>query len=220
MLALLLAPLLLAAGEPAYLASCPAVDGRVVSTAPVDAPPNIHPTNRRARFLIDLGSDGAIRRVAIVETSGDAAFDAAAQSALAHFRFAPPQQGCISTSSVVPETFNVPLINLIASPPPGGTLPVIPSALPASAVTICAAPFVQLTGIDVPDQRQPPGTVDVDVGLDAQAHVLRAALVQSSGNRQTDAGALAAARDAQYAFTPQPGCPPKPTTYRLELTYH
>jgi TonB family protein len=219
MLAFLLAPLLLAAGEPASLAACPAVDGRVVSTALVDAPPNIHPTNRRVRFLIDLGSDGVIRRVEIVETSGDATFDAAAQSALAHFRFAPPQQGCISTSSVVAEMFNVPLINLVASPPPGG-VPVIPTAPPASAVTICAAPFVQLTGIDVPDQRQAPGTVDVNVDLDAQAHVLRAALAQSSGNRQTDADALAAARGAEYAFTPQPGCAPKATTYRLELTYH
>ena len=220
MLALLLAPLLLAAGDPASLAGCPAADGRVLSTAPVDAPATIHATNRRVRFLIDLGSDGTIRRVAIVETSGDAAFDAAAQSALARFRFAPPQQGCISTSSVVPETFNVPLINLVASPPPGGGVPVIPTAPPASAVTICVAPFVQLTGIDVPDKRQAPGTVDVDVDLDAQARVLRAALAQSSGNRQTDADALAAARTAAYAFTPQPGCAPKATTYRLELTYH
>ena len=119
----------------------------------------------------------------------------------------------------MPETFNVPLINLVASPPPGG-VPVIPTIPPASAVTICAAPFVQLTGIDVPDKRQAPGTVDVDVDLDAQAHVLRAALVQSSGNRATDADALAAARSAEYAFTPQPGCAPKATTYRLSLTYH
>jgi TonB family protein len=96
----------------------------------------------------------------------------------------------------------------------------LPSALPDTATAICGAPFVQLTGLDVPDERQAPGTVAIDVGLDAAAHVTSVKLAHSSGNAKTDAAGTAAAHDAQFAFTLPPGCRPKPTTYRLELTYH
>lgn len=220
MLAFVLSTLLAQAGAPAYLSACPAQPGRVLYQAPVIAPDNIHPTNRRARYFLDLGSDGRIRRVALVESSGDPAFDAAALDAAKNFRFAPPTQGCISTSSVVPEDFSVPLISL-ARPVPGSTGPVeLPSVKPANEVAICVAPFVSLSGIDVPDTRQPPGTVALDVGLDASAHVTSAKLAKSSGNAKLDAFAVAAARSAQYAFTLPPGCAPKATTYVLELTFH
>ena len=218
MFALLLATTIAAAGDPAYLASCPAQQGRVLLASQPIAPDTIHPTNRRVRVLLDVGSDGTLRRSAIVESSGDAVFDAAAVDAVKRFRFAPPSQGCISTSFVVPEEFNVPLIS-IARPAPSGTGPVeIPSMAPAAA--ICGAPFVQLTGLDVPDRRQAPGTVSVDVGLDASAHVTSAKLAHSSGNPKTDSAATAAAKSAQYAFTLPAGCRATPTVYRLELTYH
>jgi len=209
---------LVAAGEPAYLASCPAEQTRVISTSAPIAPDDIHPTNRRVRVLIDLGSDGRIRQAAITESSGDAVFDAAALDAAKRFRFAPPTQGCISTSSVVPEEFNVPLIAL-ARPNPNGSGPPVLVTPPADTAAICTTAFVQLTGLDVPDQRQAPGTVAIDVGLDANAHVTSAKLAHSSGSAKTDAAGTAAAKDAQYAFSLPPGCRPKPTTYRLELTY-
>jgi TonB family protein len=202
-----------AAGEPAYLAACPQSDAKVVIGAVLNPRDDVHPTNRRARFLLDLGSDGRVRRAAIVESSGDARFDGDALAAAEQMRFAPPAEGCISPSSVAPETFDVPLISLVRPPAPG-------ASAPASAVTICAAPFVELTGLDVPDTRQAPGTVAIDVRLDASAHVLGATLATSSGNAKTDAAGLALARDGEYAFTPQPGCPAKPTVYRLELTFH
>jgi TonB family protein len=190
----------------------------VLSASQPIEPDNIHPTNRRVRVLLDVGSDGVLRRSAVTESSGDAVFDAAVLDAVKRFRFAPPAQGCISTSFVVPEDFNVPLISL-ARPVPGSSGPVeIPSMAPAAA--ICSAPFVQLTGLDVPDQRQAPGTAAVDVGLDASAHVTSAKLAHSSGNPKTDAAATAAAKNAQYAFTLPPGCRATPTIYRLELTYH
>jgi TonB family protein len=222
MFALILSTLV-AQAAPAYLAACPAQEAKVLFTAPVIAPDGIHPTNRRARFFLDLGSDGRIRHVGLVESSGDSAFDSAALDAAQHFRFAPPTQGCISTSSVVPEDFNVPLLAL-ARPVPGssggpGTM-TLPTAPPASAVAICGPPFVQLKGLDVPDARQPPGTVEVDVALDASAHVTSAKLAKSSGNPKTDAIAVASAKDAGYGFLLAAGCAPKATTYRLELTYH
>lgn len=220
MFAFVLSALIAAAGEPAYLASCPAEPGRVLATAPVPvSDDSIHPTNRRARFFLDLGSDGRIRRAALVESSGDATFDAAALVAVKLFRFAPPSQGCMSSSSVLPEDFNVPLISL-ARPAPGSTGGYeIPKAQAPAAIAICTAPFVQLTGIDVPDSRQPAGTVAVDVALDANARATSAKLAQSSGNPKLDAFATAAARSAQYAFTLPPGCPPRATDYRLELTF-
>ena len=150
MFALLFAPLLALAATPVAAAACPASDARVVSTAALTPPDNIHPTNRRARFLLDLGSDGRIRRAALVESSGDAAFDAAALATVQKFRFAPPTQGCISTSFTVPESFDVPLLSLVQQPAAGSSaLPTLPSAGPAGANAICVAPFVQLTGLSV-----------------------------------------------------------------------
>lgn len=219
MFAFLLATLIAAAAEPAYLASCPAEPGRVISSSTPIAPDNIHPTNRRVRLLLDLGSDGRLRRAAVVESSGDAAFDAAALEAAGRFRFAPPTQGCISMSSVAPEDFNVPLLALARPNPSGSGAPVLPTSAPESQIAICTSSFVQLTGLDVPDERQAPGTVAIDVGLDAAAHVTSAKLASSSGHPKTDAAGIEAARDADYAFTLPPGCRPKPTVYRLELTF-
>jgi TonB family protein len=222
MFALLFAPLLAAAtaGMPAYAAACPERNAQMLAGAMLVPPDGIHPTNRRARFLLDLGSDGRIRRAALVESSGDAAFDGAALKAAGRIVFAPSSQGCISPSSVVPESFDVPLI-VLAHPAanPSGP-PVLATAPPAADVTICAAPFVQLNGIGLPDTRQAPGTVTIDVRLDAAARVIGVQLAKPSGNKTTDATALALARDAEYAFEPQPGCGPKPTTYPLELTFH
>ena len=209
MFAFMLASLIAAAGEPAYLAACPASETRVLSTSTPVAPDSIKPTNRRVRFFVDVGSDGELRHAGIVESSGDAVFDAAALDALSRFKFAPQTQGCISTSSIVPEDFNVPLLNL-ARPAPGGSgVPVLPSSQPASAIAICTTAFVRLTGLDVPDARQAPGTVGVDVSLDAAAHVTGAKLAKASGNAKTDATAVSLARDAQFAFLLPPGCSPK-----------
>jgi TonB family protein len=220
MLAFFLSTIIAAASQPAYLASCPDEQARVISTSTPIAPDNIHPTNRRVRLLLDLGSDGRLRHAAVIESSGDAVFDAAAVEAAGRFRFAPPTQGCISTSSVVPEDFNVPLLALARPNPNGSGPPVLPTSAPENALAICTTSFVQLTGLDVPDERQAPGTVAIDVGLDAAGHVTSAKLASSSGHPKTDAAGVEAARDAQYAFTLPPGCRPKPTVYRLELTYH
>jgi TonB family protein len=220
MLPFFLASIVAAAG-PSAVDACPQTEPRVVVGAVLTPLDGLHPTNRRARFLLDIGSDGRVRRAGMVESSGDARFDAAALAAADQMRFAPPSEGCISPSSVAPESFDVPLISLVRPPAPGASgLPELATAPPPSSVTICAAPFVELTGLDVPDQRQAPGTATVDVRLDASAHVLGAQLAHSSGNARTDAAAVAMARGGQYAFEPQPGCPAKATTYPLELTFH
>lgn len=220
MLALLLAPLLAAAAPAESLGACPPQDPRVVVPALFVPPQNTHPTNRNVRFELDLGSDGRIRRVALMESSGDPTFDADALAAVKVMRFEPPSQGCVSTSFVAPQAFVVPLIDLARSPAPGAVVPTVPTSPPAAAVQICATPFVQLTGLGLPDQRQAPGTVGVNVSLDARARVIGARLARSSGNTKTDAVAVEAARTGEYAFVSQPGCEPKPTTYELELTFH
>ena len=219
MLAFVLSSLIAAAGEPAYLASCPAAQTRIIATSGVVEPLTIHATNRKVKFMVDIGSDGEIRHATMTESSGDNAYDAAALDAVKRYRFAPPTQGCISTSTVVPVEFTVPLIGLVQPGTNAAGNPILATAAPAAAVAICGAPGVQLTGLDVPDSRQAPGTVDIDVGLDAAAHVTSAKLARASGNAKTDAAGLSAARTAQYAFTLTPGCRPSPTTYRLELTY-
>jgi TonB family protein len=219
MLAFLLAQLLAATG-PASAAACPNVDPRIVIPALFVPPDGTHPTNRYVRFELDLGSDGRIRRVAMTESSGDPTFDADALAAAKAIRFAPPEQGCISTSFVAPQTFEVPLIDLARPPTSAGGLPSVPTNAPAAAVQICSDPFVQLSGLGLPDEREPAGTVGVDVGLDARAHVTSVHLARTSGNPKLDAVAVAAAHDGEYEFVAQPGCPPKPTIYDLELTFH
>jgi TonB family protein len=220
MLAFVMAHLLALAGEPAYLASCPAEAGRTLQQAVYNPPDTIHPTNRRARFYLDVGSNGRVRRVAIVESSGDATFDAGALAAVKTETFVAPSQNCITASTVVPESFNVPLIALVTPPPAGSTAGTsIPTSAPAASIAICPAPFVQLDGIDVPLKRAEPGTVAIDVGLSAGAKVTSVALATSSGKKALDDLATASARTATYAFVLPPGCAPKPTTYRLELTY-
>jgi len=212
---------LLAQAAPAYLASCPAQAGHVTFQAPFIAPDTgVHPTNRRARFFLDVGSDGNVRRAELVESSGDATFDGEAAEAAKNFRFAPPTQGCISTSSVVPEDFDVSLITL-AHPVGANGVSVVPTQAPASVVAVCSSlPLAQLKGIDAADTRQAPGTVDIDVGLDANAHVTSAKIAKPSGNAKTDATALGLAHDAAYELVIAPGCKPAKTVYRLELTFH
>ena len=220
MFALLLTQVIAAAGMPAYLASCPADPGRITQSAAWIAPDNVHATNRRARFFVDLGSDGRIRRVALVESSGDTAFDAGAQAALRTEKFAPPVQNCIAMSSTTTQSFDVPLISLVTPVPAGQTgNPTVPTPPPAASVAICGAPFGQLTSLDVPMKKAPPGTVGIDVGLSAAGKVTSVQLASSSGNKSLDYLATTSARSASFQLVTAPGCAPKPVTYRLELTY-
>ncbi len=217
MLALILSTLVAQAGAPAYLSSCaPPQPIRVLATSQVVVGDNIHPTNRRTRFFIDIGSDGSFRRAIMYESSGDATFDQAALEAAQRFKFAPPTQGCISTSAIVPEEFNVPLLAFGHASGNGSVLP----TPPPEAAAICGDPAVEVAGLDIPDTHQAPGTAAIDVTLDANAHVKTAKLAKSSGNAKTDATAVDEAKSAQFKFDVGPGCRPKPATYQLELTFH
>jgi TonB family protein len=220
MLALILSHAIAAANTPAYLASCPVVPGHIIQNAVWIAPSDVHATNRRARFFVDVGSDGRIRRVALVESSGDTNFDTAAQAAIRTEKFAAPEQNCIATSTTNPQSFDVPLMSLVTPPPAGSSnAPTIPTPPPPAAVAICGAPFGQITSIDVPMKKAPPGTVGIDVGLNAAAKVTSVQLASSSGNKALDYLATTSARTASYQLITAPGCAPKPIVYRLELTY-
>ena len=229
MFAFVLAPLL-AAAAPNYGAACPMQNPAVARQPIFVAPENIHPTYRQARFLIDVGSDGKVRRVALTQSTGDATFDDAALTAAKNMTFLPPSQGCISTSFTAPQSFQVPLISLLPAHPAAAVSDGIPmpgaSASPAPAINAgapapnCASGFVDLVGLDIPDHREAPGTVSVDVHLNAAAKVTSVLLASSSGNKKTDYAATSAARTALYKFADQPGCKPTATVYRLELTYH
>jgi TonB family protein len=220
MIAVLLAVVMLAASPssspaPAPVrgatAACPHENGHVIEESQVEFPPNAHPTHERVRFLLDLGSDGRIRRSAMVESSGDGAVDAAAAKALADYRFTVPTAGCVSTSSALSRWWDIPP-QLLASPSPAE-----PAA--SSSPAPCAAPFIRPMRFPLPRRREVPGTAVVDVGLDANARVTAVHLAQSSGNKKTDYAATVAARNGIYAFEHQAGCARTATTYRLELTF-
>jgi TonB family protein len=196
----------------APIAACPNHDVRAVEKARFDLPEDAHPTHDRVRFLVDVGSDGRIRRTVIAESSGDAAVDAAAASALAQFRFEAPTRDCVSASTTWSQGWWIPREALPAPVPtePGVTIPAVP----------CGAPFVRARGFPVSPRRKAPGTAAIDVSFDATARVTAVHLAHSSGNKNTDYAATVAARNGSYVVVRQPGCVPTATTYRLELTFH
>ena len=228
MIAGLLAAVSFAAASPppatvrSPFAGCPRGNTRVIGKAPLDFPENARPTHERVLFLLDLGSDGRIRRSAMTESSGDAAIDAAAAKAVAEYRFAPPTMGCVAASSVWRAWWDMPPAALASALPAEAdpaSSPVPSSPAPSSPLP-CAAPFVQPTRFPLPLRRIAPGSAAVDVALDANARVMAVHLAQSSGNKKSDYAATIAARNAVYIFRRQPGCAPTATTYRLELTFH
>jgi TonB family protein len=211
-----IAAMVLAAASPAPAptrapaAGCPRENVRIIEESNFEFPENGHPTHGRVRFLIDLGSDGRIRRSALVESSGDATVDAAAAKAVGEFRYAAPTAGCVSTSAVWSAYWRMPP-EALASP--------APDAGASSSPAPCAAPFVRPQRFPLPRLREAPGSASVDVALDAGARVTGVHLVQSSGNKKTDYAATVAARNGTYVFERQPGCAPVATTYRFELTF-
>jgi len=210
LLASALAPPAATAPVLAPAAGCPRENTRIVEESNFEFPENAHPTHERVRFLLDLGSDGRVRRTALAESSGDAAVDAAAAKAVGEFRFTAPTAKCVSTSTVASQYWRMPP-EALASP--------APDAGASSSPVPCPAPFVRPLTFPLPPRREAPGTASVDVALDASARVTAVHLVQSSGNKKTDYAAAIVARHGVYVFERQPGCPPAATTYRLELTF-
>ena len=206
----MIAALVLAAAAAAG-GACPLEPPRVVESSQSILPADSHPTHGRVSFLLDLGSDGRVRRSLRVESSGDAAVDAAAETSLQQTRFAPPSYNCYSISTATTYGYDIPP-ELLTSPTPAA------SPLPSSAPA-CVTPFARARRFGLAPHRTAHGTAVIDVSLDALARVTGVNLVQSSGDRKADYAAAVAARHAPYAFEHQPGCTPRATTYRLEITF-
>ena len=206
------ASLLVAAASPAPLpgsiAACPRAEARIIQDSNFTMPDNARPTRSRVWFALDIGSDGRVRRSAMVESSGDAAVDELAAKAVAEWRFAPQTGACMSTSTAWSHGWEMPAESIASPAPPGAV------SLP------CAAPFVRVTRFPVPRRREPPGTAAIDIVLDATARVTGVHLARSSGNTKADYFAAILGRNATYVFERQPGCTPTATTYRRELTFH
>jgi TonB family protein len=214
-------------------AACPREPMRIVEESNFTFPPGAHPTNANVRFALDVGSDGRLRRAVLIESSGDAAVDAAAAQAITQFRFAAPSSGCVAISTVsswfwrlpdelITPATAAPSTNAPNIPAPGTAASSVatPSTATASAApAACTAPFVRPAHLALPPRRESPGTATIDVTLDANARVTAVRLVQSSGEKKTDYAATVAARNGIFIFVHEPGCPVGPTVYRLELTF-
>ncbi len=225
----LTATLALAGPRPAPAETCRTAAGRVVSSVAPQFPDGAHPTRDAVRMLFDMGSDGRVRRVAVGESSGDPAVDLSLADALAQDRFAPPSYRCVTISTGISEVWKLPPMpspeaadavagGLASSAAPGPSSSAARSSRVANR-SACVAPFVRLVRLFPPASREPAGTAQVDVALDARAGVTTVKLARSSGNRRTDYAAAVVARTSQYALLEQSGCPAVPTTYRLELTF-
>jgi TonB family protein len=187
---------------------CPPTQLRPAQQPQITAPEGARATHARVRIAVDVGSDGRVRRAEMAESSGDPALDRALLSAVQSTRYEPSSVSCVAFSSSALETYTLPA-DQVATPAPGTT---------PAAVAVCDAPFVTPSGFSV-GPHPSHGTAVVDVHLDAAAHVDAVRIVQSSGNANAVADAVAAARASGYAFQPFAGCPPAETTYRMEITF-
>jgi TonB family protein len=205
-------------GRPAYVAACPRTRARIVSEPVPVPPPDYHASSPQVQIVADYGSDGRVRRVAVVTSSGDPRLDDAAATAVSQAKIAPASFACISPSGLMLQTFPVPVEALAApeaSATPGAVAPPAGSPSPRA----CDAPFVQTTGFAIPPRRERAGTAAVAVSLDAAGHVQGVHLAHSSGSAKADYAAAVAARTGRYVLVPAAGCAASATTYRLELTF-
>jgi TonB family protein len=190
---------------------CPFQKGEVVNYAPLQLPRDAVIKNTEAFFDVELGSDGRLRDLRKVESSGNDITDALIIAAIQKSTFKTTRIGCVATSDVIHVGYT-----LTEGPTPQPT-PLGPPQPGTTACTPLVTPFITPIRRDVTKR----GSAMVAVPLDAAAtRQGDPTLTKSSGSAILDQEALRIASTAQFQFEDREGCAAQSFTYQLELTFN
>ncbi len=203
-----LVPPALPARAQAATSACPSTPARPAETPKLTLPPETKISSKAIAFEIDVASDGHVRGLQMVQSSGDGAVDLLVRQTLQSASYEPPQAGCVAYSGGLRLSYELPL-DAAATPP----------AAPAKLNTNCT-PFVTAFLTPIARDRKRTGTALVAIELDAAGtRTAEPALRKSTGSPVLDAEALRLARTGQYNFLRDSSCAPQPFSYLLELTF-
>jgi len=80
---------------------CPDQSARIVSVPKMQLSEADHPSSDEVGFAADLGSDGRVRDMQLLRSSGDRALDARLRDALEHAAYRPTRTHCVAVSGAV-----------------------------------------------------------------------------------------------------------------------
>lgn len=213
LLAAALAGCLAAAGVPPFAAAratastCATSAARVADAPKLSLPEDAKVTSKTIAFEIDIGSDGHVRGLQLVQSSGDAKVDLEFRQALAAAAYEPPQTGCVAYSGGLRLAYSL--------SPDGPSAPTQPAQLSPTCTPYISAFLTPSTR-----DRKRTGSAVVAVDLDASGTRGGApALRKSTGSSVLDAEALRIATTGHYSFLRLSPCTPQAFTYLLDLTF-
>jgi TonB family protein len=210
LLAVCLTPLLaqkVPAARAATGGGCPTTPAKLAQQPKLTLPPDTKISSKTIAFEIDVGSDGSVRAMQMIHSSGDGAVDLSVHQLLQTAAYDPPQTGCVAYSGGLHVGFELPL-DIAATPTPAAKLD-----------TNCT-PYVLAFLTPGARDRKRTGTATVAVELDAAGTQTAApVLKKSTGSPVLDQAAIRIARSGQYNFLQGSSCTPQPFTYLLELTF-
>jgi TonB family protein len=187
---------------------CPSSGSKVVEAKPVSVAESPKVSNPYVSTDVDVGSDGRVRDIRVIESSGDKVTDALVRDAIKTWTFAPAQSECVAASGVVRTG-----IRLRADAPVDHNITPPPES---DACVPMVDAYISPSGRDFSKR----GTADVAVPIDAAGDLAGTpTLTKSTGSATLDAEALRIARTASYGFSRGTGCRPQAIVYDLELTF-
>ena len=187
--------------------ACPTSPAKLVGQPEITLPEGAKPTAKSIGFEVDIGSDGRVRGLQLVRSSGDPNVDLSVRQTLAAAAYQPPQTGCVAYSGGL-------ALNYALTPGSDG-----PPDEPTRLVSTCT-PYVSAFLTPSARDRKRTGTAIVAVELDAAATRTAApALRKSTGSPVLDQAALSIAANGHYGFLRGSPCMPQAFTYLLELTF-
>jgi TonB family protein len=188
-------------------AGCVTSPAKLANTPKLTLPADAKITSKEIAFEVDIGSDGRVRALQMVQSSGDGAVDLSVRQTLQTESYLPPQTGCVAYSGSLRLAYELPAE--AASPP----------AAPQKLNANCT-PYVTAFLTPLARDRKRTGTAIVAVELDAAGTQTGApALRKSTGSPVLDQEAIRLARTGQYDFLHGSSCTPQPFPYLLELTF-
>ncbi len=188
--------------------ACPATPAKILGDPRLILPDDAKITATRLGFEIDVGSDGRVRGIHTIASSGDANVDLTARQLLQAASYQPAQTGCVAYSGGLIQNYHL-----------SAGAADRPVPLPAALDRTCT-PFITAFLTPHARDRKRTGTAIVAVGLDAAATLQTSPVLRkSAGSASLDNEALRMAAAGHYRFLQGSACTPQAFTESLEITF-